>query len=197
MNSDLKIIRLKGQDIIAFIPELAKLRINIFKDYPYLYEGDLDYEHDYLQTYVQCPESIIVLAMAQDKVIGASSAIPLEFETIAFQKPFLDRHISVKNIFYLGESVLQPEYRGRNIYRHFFSEREAAAQEYGCNLTAFAAIERAADDPRKPQHYVSLDEVWKHFGYEKHPELHTYFEWKEIGEDRQTPKPLMFWLKCL
>jgi hypothetical protein len=51
MNQDLKILRLKGQDIIPFIPELAKLRIEIFKSYPYLYDGDLDYEHNYLNTY--------------------------------------------------------------------------------------------------------------------------------------------------
>lgn len=197
MEKDFKILRLKGKDTIPFIPELAKLRIDILKSYPYLYDGDLDYEYNYLDTYVKCPESIIVLALDHDKVVGVSSAIPLEFETIEFQKPFLENHINSHDVFYFGESVLQPEYRKRGIYRHFFTEREAAAKEYGSKLTAFAAVERPLNDPKKPDNYVPLDSVWKHFGYEKHPELCMYYDWKVIGETSQTTNPLIFWLKKL
>ncbi|OGT37803.1 MAG: GNAT family N-acetyltransferase [Gammaproteobacteria bacterium RIFCSPHIGHO2_12_FULL_37_14] len=197
MKQDLKILRLKGQDTIPFIPELAKLRIDIFKSYPYLYDGNLDYEYNYLNTYVKCSESIIVIVLDHDNVVGASSAIPLESETIEFQKPFLENHINIRDVFYFGESVLQPKYRGHGIYRHFFAERETAAKEYGSKLVAFAAIERPLDDTKKPKDYVPLDSVWKHFGYEKHPELCMYYEWKEIGKAFQTPKPLIFWLKKL
>lgn len=197
MKQDLKILRLKGHDILSYIPELAKLRIEIFKSYPYLYDGDLDYEHNYLDTYVKCKESIMVIILDQDKVVGASSAIPLEFETIEFQKPFLENGINIKDVFYFGESVLQIAYRGRGIYRHLFKEREAAAIEYGSKLAAFAAIERPLNDPKRPKGYVPLNSVWERFGYEKHPELCMYYEWKEIGEVRQTPKPLIFWLKQL
>ena len=197
MKQDLKILRLKGQDIFSYIPELAKLRIEIFKSYPYLYDGDLDYEHNYLDTYVKCKESIIVIALDQNKVVGASSAIPLEFETIEFQKPFLENGINIKDVFYFGESVLQVAYRGRGLYRHFITEREAAAKEYGSKLAAFAAIERPLDDPKKPEDYVPLNSVWKYFGYKKYPKLCMYYEWKEIGEVLQSPKPLVFWLKKL
>jgi GNAT superfamily N-acetyltransferase len=197
MQENLKILRLKGPDIIPFIPELARLRINIFKEYPYLYDGNLDYEYKYLDTYIKCPESVIVFALDHNKVVGASSGIPLEFETIELQKPFLDNQINIQDVFYFGESVLEPEYRGRNIYRQFFAQREAAAREYGCKIAAFAAVERDPDDPRKPKDYVPLDDVWKYFGYEKHPELYAYFEWKEVGEKIQTPKPMIFWLKKL
>jgi len=197
MNAKLNILRLKGAEIIPYIPTLAKLRIEIFKAYPYLYIGDLRYEMNYLQVYVNCSESIVVLVLDHDKVVGASTAIPLAFETIELKKPFIDNNINIKNVFYFGESVLQPEYRGRNIYRHFFEEREKAAKENDCTIAAFAAIERAKDDPRRPKGYVSLDSIWKHFGYEKHPELCAYFAWKEVGESTQTTKPLIFWLKTL
>lgn len=197
MKQDLKILRLKGQDIIPYIPELAKLRIEIFKFYPYLYDGDLDYEYNYLSTYVKCNESIIVVVLDHDKVVGASSAIPLEFETIEFQQPFLDNGINTKDVFYFGESVLQVAYRGRGIYRHFFTEREAAAKKYGAKFAAFAAIERPLNDPKKPTDYFPLNSVWEYFGYEKHPELCMYYKWKEIGEAFQTSKPLIFWLKKL
>ncbi len=197
MTQKLRIIRLKGNEILPFIADLAKLRIEIFRNYPYLYEGDLEYENNYLTTYVSCPESIMILVLENDHIVGASTAIPLEFETAQCQKPFIDQGMNIQNIFYLGESVLLPEYRGRNIYRHFFHERELAATEYGCHATTFCAIERSPNDSRRPKNYVTLDKIWEHFGYKKYPELCAYYEWKEIGEKTISNKPLIFWLKNL
>jgi GNAT superfamily N-acetyltransferase len=193
----LKIIRLQGKEIIPYIPNIANLRINIFKDYPYLYEGDLDYEFKYLNTYAQCAESIVILVFDKNNVVGASTAIPLQFETHEVKEPFLQAGMNIHDIFYFGESLLLPKYRGRNIYRQFFQEREQAARSFGCKIAVFAAVEREVNDPRKPIDYIPLDEVWKHFGYTKHPKLYTYFEWREIGEKSLTPKLLVFWLKTL
>jgi hypothetical protein len=197
MTSELKIIRLKGQDIVPYIPKLAELRIIVFKEYPYLYLGNLEYETKYLQTYVNSPESIIVLVFDGERVVGASTAIPMQFETAEFKQAFVDHHMNIAEIFYLGESVLLPSYRKRGVYKHFFREREAAAHEYGCKITAFCAIERPVDDPRRPKDYVPLDDVWRYFGYVKHSELCIYFPWQEVSMEIETTKPLMFWLKTL
>lgn len=197
MADELKIVRLKGEEIIPYIPNLATLRIEVFREYPYLYIGDYEYEMKYLQTYVSCPESIMVLVFDDDVVVGASTAIPLEFETVEFKRPFHGHNIPIKDVFYLGESVLVPVYRGRKIYHRFFAERESAAREYGAKITAFCAVERANNDLRQPEGYTSLDKVWQKFGYEKHPELCVYYEWKEIGEQEQSTKPMTFWLKTL
>lgn len=197
MSKPLQIIRLKGKDILPYISDLATLRIKVFKEYPYLYEGDVHYEQNYLQTYVTCPESIMVLVLDQKQVVGASTAIPLEFETEECQAPFIAHGMNIKDIFYFGESVLLPAYRGQNIYRRFFQKREEAAREYGSRIAAFCAVERAEDDPRQPEGYVPLDQVWQYFGYQKHPELRAYYQWREIGEKEMSAKPLVFWLKKL
>lgn len=197
MVSDLKVKRFKGQDLLPYIPDLAKLRIQIFHDYPYLYNGDMEYETKYLNTYVKCPESIAVIAFNKDSVVGVSTAIPLEFELNEFQQPFVKHNLNLNKIFYLGESVLLPAFRGKNIYRQFFLEREAAAKEYGSKMTAFCAVSRQENDPRKPEGYMPLNTVWKRYGYEQHSELCAYLEWKEIGEDKASVKPLIFWLKHL
>ncbi|MES2218426.1 MAG: GNAT family N-acetyltransferase [Pseudomonadota bacterium] len=197
MTGGLQIQRLKGEAIVPYIMDLAKLRIEIFKSYPYLYVGNLEYEKKYLQTYVSCPESVMVLVTDNNQVVGASTAIPLQFEGEATKKPFIESDMSLDKIFYLGESVLLPAYRGRNIYKHFFQEREAAAKEYGSEITTFCAVERPADDTRRPVDFKPLDASWTHFGYTKHPELCAYYEWREIGEPTISAKPLIFWIKHL
>ena len=191
----LNIIRLKGKYILPYIEHLAKLRLGIFKDYPYLYAGDLEYEMHYLETYIKCPESVMVIALDGNQVVGASTSMPLEFEDRVFQTPFLTAGMKIQDIFYLGESVLQPAYRGQGTYKYFFKEREAAAREYGAQYTAFCAVERPLNHPQKPENYIPLDAVWNRFGYQKHPKLHTQFKWKEIGEENASPKTMVFWLK--
>ena len=77
----LRLERLSGDKLNQYIPELAELRIRVFRDFPYLYDGDLTYEEKYLQTYIEAPDSVIVLAFDGDHVVGASTGIPLKYET--------------------------------------------------------------------------------------------------------------------
>jgi hypothetical protein len=80
----------------------------------------------------------------------------------------------------------------------FFEEREAHARELGCfDFICFASVQRPADHPRRPPDYVPLDRFWTRRGYEKHPELHTTFSWRDLDEAKESPKPLVFWLKRL
>ena len=198
MSEELRVHRLSGGDINAFLSELARLRIQVFQEYPYLYEGSVAYEEQYLKTYVNVPESVMVLVWDGDRVVGASSGLPMEVETPEAMAPFIAQGYDLKRIFYYGESVLLPEYRGRGLGKRFFEEREAHVRQLArFDIACFCAIERPADHPRRPADYVSLDAFWNQRGFVKHPELRTLFSWREWGEDAETPKPMVFWLKRL
>ena len=193
----LTIRTLKGDQIHPFIDNLAELRITVFKEYPYLYEGNFDYERGYLKTYTACDEAILVLVQEDSHIVGASTAIPLEFETQECQKSFKDNHFQLRDVFYFGESVLLPSYRNKGVYKHFFQARERAAIDYGCKMVAFCGVERDANDVRRPPNFVPLDKVWRHFGYKKHPTLCAYYEWLEINQEQSTTKTMKFWTKNL
>ncbi|MBE0439409.1 MAG: GNAT family N-acetyltransferase [Gammaproteobacteria bacterium] len=190
--------RLSGDALVRYIPELAHLRIQVFRDFPYLYDGDLAYEETYLQTYIQAPDSVIVLAFDGDKVVGASTGIPLKYETDDVKKPFIDAGYDVDKVFYCGESVLISSYRGQGAGVAFFDQREAHARDIGSfEFSCFCGVQRPDDHPARPADYVPLDNFWRKRGYEKHPELNTTFSWKELGEDDESPKPMTFWMKKL
>jgi len=190
--------RLSGDELVKYIPELAQLRIQVFRDWPYLYDGDLAYEEKYLQTYIQAPNSVIVLAFDGDKVVGASTGIPLKYETDEVKKPFIDAGYDVDKVFYCGESVLISSYRGQGAGVAFFDHREAQAREIGgFDYSCFCGVQRPDDHPARPADYVPLDNFWRKRGYEKHPELNTTFSWKELDEDQESPKPMTFWMKKL
>jgi GNAT superfamily N-acetyltransferase len=187
---------LTGSSIESVIADLAALRITVFKEFPYLYAGSLEYEMKYLQTYLECQDSLIVVARDGTRIVGASSALPLIAETSEVQQPFLAHGFDPKTVFYLAESVLLPAYRGQGLGKQFFEAREAQAKNLGgFTWAAFCAVQRAKDHPSRPTSHRDLDGFWQARGYTKRPELSTFFSWQEIGETSQTPKPMTFWLK--
>lgn len=200
MSEALEVRVLTGRDpaLADRVRDLAQLRIMVFREFPYLYDGDLAYEQNYLRTYLECPESVIVLACAGRDVVGASTGLPLEYETAEFKQPFVAAGLDPRRIFYCGESVLLPAWRGRGLYRRFFAAREEHARQLGRFAhMVLCAVERAADHPRRPADYQPLDRVWAHFGYVRHPEWVTHFSWKDLDERAPSAKPMVFWEKRL
>ncbi|CAI8867694.1 GNAT family acetyltransferase [Methylococcus capsulatus] len=189
---------LTGPEIEKYIPDLARLRIEVFRDFPYLYDGTTEYEERYLQTYVESPESVVVLALDGERAIGASTGLPMEDETPEFKRPFLEHGYDPARIFYCAESVLLKDYRGRGIYKRFFEGREGHARRLGkFDYCAFCCVQRPDDHPLRPADYVPLYAIWSRFGYVKHPELVTTYAWKDVDQAEETEKPMVFWLKPL
>ena len=192
----LRVQRFSGAALNDFLDDVARLRIEVFKDFPYLYDGTMDYERHYLQTYVRCPEAVVVVAFDQGSVVGASTGIPLSAEEENFQRPFLAAGYDPKDIFYCAESVLRKDYRGQGLGVRFFEEREAHARELGdFRYYAFCSVVRPADHPLRPPGYTPLDAFWHKRGYRKHPELVASYTWKDLDQAVETSKPLEFWLK--
>ena len=180
------------------VPDLARLRIEVFRAFPYLYDGTVEYETRYLQTYLDCPDSVVVLALDQGRAVGAATAMPLAQETEEFQAPFRRAGIDPTRVFYCGESVLLPAYRGRGLYRHFLAERERHARALGrFDRMTMCSVVRPPDHPLRPADYVPLDDVWAHFGYQPRPDLVASFEWKDLDEPGPTAKPMVFREKLL
>ncbi len=196
--ADLQIMVRQGAQAAPFIGDLARLRIAVFRAFPYLYEGDPTYEQTYLADYARTPDSIFVLALDGDAVVGVSTGLPLSAEHESLKAPFLSAGYNPDQIFYFGESVLLPPYRGQGTGLRFFEEREAHARRLGRFKTCcFCAVERPASHPLRPADHEPLDSFWRKRGYAHHPELHTSFSWRDVGEHEQSAKPMSFWLKDL
>lgn len=194
----LKIESFSGADARRFVPELACLRIRVFRDFPYLYDGSEDYERTYLRTYTESQDSVIVIAFDGEAVVGASTALPLEHETANIVEPFRALGYDVASVFYFGESVLLKEYRGQGAGVAFFDGREAWARKFGrFRFASFCGVVRPADHPRRPKDYVPLDAFWTKRGYRPVPELEATFHWRDLDEAEQSAKRMTFWIKEL
>ncbi|UXU75123.1 MULTISPECIES: GNAT family N-acetyltransferase [unclassified Paracoccus (in: a-proteobacteria)] len=187
---------LTGEDVAAVLDDLARLRIAVFRDWPYLYDGDADYERDYLQAYL-APGAVVVAAYDGARMIGAATGAPMEDHAQDFAAAFAGRPERLDQIYYCAESVLLPEYRGRGLGHAFFDGREAQARLLGRRYSAFCSVIRPADHPLCPPNYRPLDGFWRKRGYQPLPGVIASYEWRDIGAAAPTRKPLQFWIKPL
>lgn len=196
--STLEFTSKKGSAIAELFDDLAKLRIAVFREYPYLYEGSVDYEREYLQTYFNSSDSFLFAVYDGTEMIGATTCIPLKDETEEVQEPFIKAGMNLEDIFYFGESILLPTYRGNGLGHRFFREREGHVAQFGTyKMTCFCAVDRGNSHPAKPADYRPHDEFWTKKGYQKHPKLKSLFEWTDVGESLPTKKEMIYWYKLL
>lgn len=184
-------------DTHELLATLGKMRLEVFREYPYLYEGTLDYETRYLRTYLK-PRARIFLAYDQGEVVGATTCIPMADEEDAFKKPILTAGLNPEEILYLGESVLRSTYRGQGAGVEFFNLRETYARSLpGIRKTMFCAVARPTGDPKRPPGYRQLDAFWAKRGYTRVPGLAAQYEWIELGDTTETQHTMTYWLKDL
>src|SRR5262245_61817705 len=99
MSDALTLHDLHGIALTPWLDALGRLRITVFREYPYLYDGTLAYEREYLQTYVNSAHSLVVLVTDErDEVVGATTCIPLRDEGPEFQKPFVEAGWDVNDV---------------------------------------------------------------------------------------------------
>ncbi len=201
-NNALTVRVLIGEAIGAHSDDIAGLRVAVLRDWPYLYNGNAGsdaagYETGYLQTCVGSWRSVAVLVFDGDRVVGASTGLPLADATDATQAPFTDAGIDVRRVFLCGDSMLLPAYRGRGLGHRFFDERESHARILGdFELTAFCTVDRACDDPRRPPFGRSNEPFWRKRGYRPPEGLKTSLRWNEVGAG-EVQHTLAVWLRQL
>jgi GNAT superfamily N-acetyltransferase len=194
----LRVAPLTGGELAQALPAVAQLRISVFRQWPYLYDGSLAYEERYLAKFAAAEGAIIVAVFDGESIVGCATAAPLAGVEREFAEPFRAAGYDIARLFYCGESVLLPAYRGRGLGHAFFEHREAQARALGCFTHAtFCAVIRPQDHPLRPMDYVPLDAFWRRRGYAPAEGIVCRFAWKDVDQPAETEKPMQVWMKAL
>lgn len=184
-----------GAEIRDCFQDLAQLRITVFKEFPYLYEGSLEYELEYLETYAQSEKSFLFAVYDGEQMVGATTAIPLSDETEEIKKS-LNQSLDIEKTFYFGESILLKSYRGLGLGHRFMDEREDHAKSFNeYTHTAFCSVIRPENHPLRPENYRPNDLFWSKRNYIRQDKIITEMEWLDIDSSTSTFKPMVFWMK--
>jgi len=192
-----EVVALTGAALEAALDDLARLRITVFRDWPYLYDGSMEYERQYMRAYRDSPGALLVAALDGDRVVGASTSTPMEDHAAEFAEPLRKTGVALERILYGAESLLLPEYRGRGIGHRFVDLREEHARRLGRTHVAFCSVLRPPDHPRRPSDYRGNAAFWTRRGYREMPGVIAEFSWRDVGDAEESPKRLQFWMREL
>lgn len=181
----------------AALDDLARLRIAVFLEWPYLYDGSLDYERRYLTHFIADEAAIMVIARDGAAVVGMATASPMSGQDVALRASFERLGHDISRLFYFGESVLLPDYRGQGVGHAFFDQREAAARNANAATACFCGVVRPPDHPLRPADARDLGPFWRARGYQPVEGAVTHYDWKDIDQAEETSHPMQFWFRAL
>jgi GNAT superfamily N-acetyltransferase len=191
-----------GNDSEPYIETVSKLRIEAFKEYPYLYMGELDYERQYMRGYTKDDRAMIAIATCDGKLAGISTGIPLtsDSEIVSEAKIiFLNENIDIEDYYYYGELIILPEFKGKGILTKLLSAQDELIRSWGYKHACGLTVVREDNHPLKPAGYKSPYKIGERLGY-KRTNIRTQFDWPTIQSDGRVKNEkniLEFWIKDL
>lgn len=186
---------LSPSDIDRYLDDVARLRLGVFGDWPYLYDGALDYERAYVRSYRDTPGALMVGAFEGGVLVGVSTSSLMDDHAEGFAQALQQIGLPAHQILYGPESVLLKAYRGQGLGHRFFDLREAHARALKRSHVVFCSVVRPADDPQRPEGFRSNDAFWQGRGYAALPGVTARFSWRDRGAAMDSEKTLQFWMR--
>lgn len=196
--TDIHVRTFTGSALKPYLHCLAKLKMEVFREYPFFEEPDLYREMQSLRKIASNKESVGVLVFDGITLVGSALGYPLEQDEPDLVKPFEERHLDISTYYFFTESLLLKPYRSRGIGHHFFDAREAHVhynKKY--KHICFFIPELSQNETLKPEDYLPHFDFWRRRGYVPHPEIKCTLKWKAIGEAHPSDKQITFWIRDL
>lgn len=202
LHADEATIRMEvvqGEAIHAYVKDITDLSLIIYREYPYLYEGTEEEYLPHIQHYAQ-PESVACLLFDNEKTIGVAIGLPLKAMRDNYKRPLLnsDVYINIDSVFYLGEILLLPEYRGRGLGKQMYLKfEEMVRKKENFKSICLSKISELESHPRMPAQYKSLDTFWAKLGFKRLNNVHFSVVWLNVGDQEESSHKMVYWIKTL
>ncbi|MFZ2949700.1 MAG: GNAT family N-acetyltransferase [Desulfuromonadaceae bacterium] len=188
---------LTGAAIADCLDDVATLRLDIFQEYPYLYQGRREDELNYLGTYAEAPDACVILASDGSAIIGAATGMPLIHEDVQMVDAFAGTTFPLNEIYYIGELLFRPAYRNCGLGQKLLARLESHIHPLGrYHRFTCATVERPDDHPSRPHDYIPVTRFLARTGFVRLPGVTTHFIWRETDGVKRD-HPMQFWSKEL
>jgi GNAT superfamily N-acetyltransferase len=188
---------LTGAAIADVVGDVATLRLGIFREYPYLYQGRREDELDYLKTYGEAPDACVILAYDGNAVVGAATGMPLAHEDARMGEAFAGAAFPLNRLYYVGELLFRPEYRNQGLGHNLLARLESHVRSLGgYRWLTCATVERPDDHPLRPADHIPITRFLGRTSFVRLPGVTTRFVWRETDGVKRD-HPMQFWIREL
>ena len=186
-------------EIKAVLPEVSNLWLSTFREYPYLYVGNIEIAYTYFDWIAS--KGKMAVAYKDQNPVGFITAVPLKEFAKRFSQLselFKQENLDINDYYYIADVITMPEHRGNKISHTFFELIEDHAKCLGYPKACFMC-ECHQYHPLKPKDYRELDTLWLKLGYAK-TNIVASFDWLTVQCDSQIQQQdhrLIYWIKNL
>jgi len=201
MGSDeIKIQTIIGNNISSYIDSIAEFRINVFKEFPYLYQGNVEGERKYLVNYANDPQATLIVAKVNSKLVGIATGIPLNASLHLLDDIRIElskKSFDPKKFYYCGEMIILEDYRNQGLGAKLYEQQKSQIQCWGFTYFCALTVKRSTTHPLKPKNYIDIKNFLDKIGYKKFGfELPCH--WPTIlssGKVKNIKNKLILWTK--
>lgn len=189
---------LKGSEAIPYLNKLMEIRLLFYRDYPYLYDGSIEDEENYLRIWSNSENTLLVVAKRNDKVVGVIIGLPFSESPEENKQAFQNLETSPEDLFYLGDNIVIQELKVGNVQKQMYHQFERAVKQLKkYKEIVVCEIERDVNDPKKIANDTFYEFSWNAQGFIREPNQIVNFTWKEIGDSKISNHHMVFWRKPL
>ena len=190
-----------GLSIMQYVPPVADIILNTFKEYPYLHAPTLEEKKEYVAWFAHDSEGMIVLAQEDQQLCGLITGIPMK--AVKKYMPTIDTlfqgiNINSDDFYYCGDVIVVPTYRAQKLCSTMFSTFEDRVKAWGFKGLMLITSVREENHPLKPKEYRDASLIWQHYGFEKtsviiHNVQPTVIDAQGTIQDEENS--FVFWIK--
>lgn len=191
-----------GNEIQPYLPFIHNLCLLEYRNYPYLYEESVKGEYcDFLSWYLTSKDGALGIVFADGVPVGfitGTALLDLQEHFVGVPELFTEHGLNAADYYYIGEVIVQREYRGHFLSKDLFSAIEEHARMLGYTKSSLVT-ESHASHPCKPTNYRDFDGLCLRLGFQK-CDVVMPFTWMTIqpgGPSMPQEHRLDFWLKDL
>ncbi len=188
------------KEILPWIDTIATFRLTEFREFPYLYVGNLESEKKYLRSYSEIKGSALALAFSDEEVVAIATGTPLLSDVEAVPgaaEIFLQHGFVSKDFYYFGEFIVKPHFRHKGITKKLLSELTNYVKSLGYNNICIMTVDREINHPLKPVDYQDSANIWEKLGFIK-TMMKIHIKWPTISLDNKVEmqdNSLSFWIR--
>ena len=189
----LELRALEGPVAARWLDDIVRIRVELYREFPYLYDGDAAREALCLRTYLECGEAVFLAAFDGDRMAGFSSSIPLAMEDEALTEPFRRAGLDPADYLYIGEMLVEAPWRSWKLLWEHKKYHEARARALHLKYVAMVTVDRAENHPLRPRRYKPLEHIIHYCGYEKIRDLSVSMRWPRADSGSERANRLSVW----
>lgn len=191
-----------GKKIEPHIQIVAQMRIKEFANYPYLYDGNMDYEKEYLTYYTKNEHSMLILVKEKNKVIACATSTPLSVFIDFFgdsRNSFERASKNIDQFYYYGEIIILPQYRNLGLGNQIYNKRLEYAKSLAYKNVAIITVVRPSDHKLKPNNYIETYGLFEKQGFKPNGITceNSYLTFVECGVSKEKLNLMKYWEKEL